>query len=270
MINTIKNPNVNAGKEDTNNTNKGDIMNVYDLLKGTKEDTKVLEFDIPVKSLEEIIKKNCKALDDYEEDSEPLEEGVEKVYPVYILKVPGKIIFSNTLNHICIDLSMADDVIQKHDGIYEISTDVGVEGGLRDSKINFSMDISNGMNSSKMILDSTNLSFDDSVYYADVEVYNDSYDLSMGDIQMTDKCMSVIDTFADDAIMSAYFLDFNYKKVIVVENDMYYLDKEKGEKCLAKSGNILVLDDLEKMEGYVINQDSFVLHHYLHRIISRD
>ncbi len=262
MINTIKNTKVNAGKEDTNNTNKGDIMNVYDLLKGTK----VLEFDIPVNQLEEILDDCESTLYTYSKNSEPLEEGVEKVYPVYTCNIPGKIILSESLKNLCVDLSMSDDVIQEHDGIYEISTDVGVEGGLHDPEINFSIDISNGMNNSKMILDSTNPSFEGSVYHDNVEVYSDSYDLSMGDIQLTDNCISVIDTFADHAIMSAYFLDLKYKKVIVVENDMYYLNN--GEKHLAKLGDFLVLNDLEKMEGYVINQDNFLLHYYLRKTIS--
>ena len=244
MINTIKNTNTNAGKELDNNTNKGDIMyNVKDLLKGTK----VLELDIPVKKLEEIL---------YDSESAILSfkyKGIEKVYPVYTINMPEKLIFSSeNFDYLCVDLSDSDGVIQEHDGIYEISTDVGVEGGLHDPKINFSLDISKGMNNSKVILDSTNLSFEYSRFVEDVDVSNYSYDLCIGgDVQLTDKCMSVMDTFADYGYMSVYFSNFKSKKVIVAEDDdMYYLNN--GEKHIAKSGNFIVFNDLEKMEGCLL------------------
>ena len=257
----------NTSKEVANNTNKGDIMNAYDLLNET-EGTKVFEFDLQIDQLEKMLEKNCQALFSSEENSETLEAGVEKMYPVYTIKVPEKIILSGPVKCLCMDLSISDGVIQKHDDIYEISTDLGVKVWHHNPKINFSLDISNGMNSSKMILDRTNQSFEGSKHAGDVDVSNMSYDLSIGDIQLTDKCMSVIDTFADFAEMSVYLLDFKYKKVITVEDDMYYL--HNGEKHLAKRGDIFVLNDLDKMEGYLITQDNLVLYKYLYKTITND
>lgn len=205
----------NTSKEVANSTNKGDIMNVHELLKGTR----VLEFGIPAKQLERLIGDNYASLHDsygYIENTEPLEEGAKKVYPVYTVKVQEKIYFSDT----------SEDCSEDQ---Y----------------------IPNGRNTSNRILDSTHL----------------SYDSNTENRKLADKHMSVMDICEDAGAIPVYLLVSTYKKVIILEDDMYYL--YKGEKRLAKSGNFLVLNDLEKMEGYEVDQRNSELYNHLERIINR-
>ena len=205
----------NTSKEVANNTNKGDIMNVYDLLKGTR----VLEFGIPAKQLDRLIGANYASLHDSygyieKENPVPLEEGAKKVYPVYTVKVQEKIYFSDTSEDCSEDQYM-----------------------------------SNGRNTSNRILDSTHL----------------SYDSNTENRKLADKHMSVMDICEDAEATPVYLLVSTYKKVIILEDDMYY--QYKGEKRLAKSGNFLVLNDLEKMEGYEVDQRNSELYDYLEGII---